>query len=69
MYNGRKLTFGLAAIAAMGMVATSAFAVKMYGPGVTDDSIKLGNTMPYSGPAAAYGQIGKSTAAYFDKIN
>ncbi|MAZ04151.1 MAG: branched-chain amino acid ABC transporter substrate-binding protein [Sneathiella sp.] len=69
MYNGRKLTFGLAAIAAMGMVATSAFADKMYGPGVTDDSIKLGNTMPYSGPAAAYGQIGKSTAAYFDKIN
>ena len=69
MNTGRKLAITFAAVAAMGMAASSALADKMYGPGVTDDSIKLGNTMPYSGPAAAYGQIGKATAAYFDKIN
>ena len=69
MNTGRKLTLALAAVAAMGMAASSAFAEKMYGPGVTDTSIKIGNTMPYSGPAAAYGAIGKSTAAYFDMIN
>lgn len=40
-----------------------------YGPGVTDTSIKIGNTMAYSGPAAAYGTIGSAEAAYFDKIN
>src|SRR5690606_19614652 len=39
------------------------------GPGVTDTEIKIGNLMPYSGPASAYGQIGKATAAYFDMVN
>ena len=34
-----------------------------------DDEIRIGNTMPYSGPASAYGVIGKTLAAYFDKIN
>jgi branched-chain amino acid transport system substrate-binding protein len=55
---------------------TSAFALtygaasaQNYGPGVTDTSIKIGNTMAYSGPAAAYGTIGKAESAYFDKIN
>ena len=40
-----------------------------YGPGATDTEIKIGNTMPYSGPASAYGTIGKSEAAYFKMIN
>jgi ABC-type branched-subunit amino acid transport system substrate-binding protein len=40
-----------------------------YGPGVTDTEIKIGNTNPYSGPASAYGTIGRSLAAYFAKIN
>ena len=35
------------------------------GPGVSDKEIKIGNTMPYSGPASAYGIIGKTEAAYF----
>ncbi|MFC4270090.1 ABC transporter substrate-binding protein [Sneathiella chungangensis] len=69
MNTGRKLSLTIAAVAALGMVATSALADKMYGPGVTDTSIKIGNTNPYSGPAAAYSAIGKSIAAYFDKIN
>ncbi len=38
-------------------------------PGVTDAEIKLGNTMPYSGPASAYGAIGRSEAAYFKMLN
>ena len=46
-----------------------AFAAGQYGPGVSDTEIKIGNTMPYSGPASAYGVIGKSEAAYFAMIN
>jgi ABC-type branched-subunit amino acid transport system substrate-binding protein len=41
----------------------------MYGPGVTDKEIKIGNTNPYSGPASAYGTIGRTIAAYFAKVN
>ena len=47
----------------------SAVAQKAYGPGVTDTEIKIGNIMPYSGPASAYGMNGKVQAAYFKKIN
>ena len=38
-------------------------------PGVTATEIKVGHTNPYSGPLSAYGTIGKSIAAYFQKIN
>ncbi len=38
-------------------------------PGVTATEIKIGNTNPYSGPASAYGTIGKVIAAYFKKVN
>ncbi len=38
-------------------------------PGVTATEIKIGNTNPYSGPASAYGTIGKTLAAYFRKVN
>ena len=38
-------------------------------PGVTDTEIKIGQTMPYSGPASAYGVIGRAEAAYFKMIN
>jgi branched-chain amino acid transport system substrate-binding protein len=57
----------LAAIAAM--TVTSAHAQKKYDPGASDTEIKIGNIMPYSGPASAYGTIGKAEAAYFNKIN
>ncbi len=46
-----------------------AFAQKKYGPGVTDAEIKIGQTMPYSGPASAYGAIGKAELAYFKMVN
>jgi len=44
-------------------------AQKKYDPGASDTEIKIGNIMPYSGPASAYGTIGKAEAAYFRKIN
>jgi ABC-type branched-subunit amino acid transport system substrate-binding protein len=50
-------------------VASSANAQKKYDPGATDAEIKIGNIMPYSGPASAYAVIGKTEAAYFNKIN
>ena len=49
--------------------ATPALAQKKYDQGATDKEIKVGNINPYSGPASAYGAIGKSIAAYFDKVN
>jgi branched-chain amino acid transport system substrate-binding protein len=49
--------------------ASSALAQKKYDIGATDTEIKIGNIMPYSGPASAYGVIGSTEAAYFKKIN
>ena len=46
-----------------------ASAAGQYGPGASDTEVKIGNTMPYSGPASAYGIIGKTEAAYFAMIN
>src|SRR5271156_3637971 len=53
------------------LAATSAGALaqKKYDTGATDTEIKIGNIMPYSGPASAYGVIGKTEEAYFKKIN
>ena len=50
-------------------MASAANAQKKYDPGATDTEIKIGNIMPYSGPASAYATIGKTEAAYFNKIN
>jgi branched-chain amino acid transport system substrate-binding protein len=46
-----------------------ACAAGQYGPGASDTEIKIGNTMPYSGPASSYGANGKVDAAYFAMIN
>ncbi len=58
-----------AAVAILTAATSGALAQKKYGPGVTDTEIKIGNIMPYSGPASAYGVIGKTEEAYFKKIN
>src|SRR5262249_23934732 len=58
-----------AALVAAALIATPASAQKKYGPGVSDTEIKIGQTMPYSGPASAYGTYGKAHAAYFAMIN
>ena len=65
--NLLKMT--LAAAVAGASLATPAFAQKTYGPGVTDTEIKIGNIMPYSGPASAYGLIGTTQTAFFKMIN
>jgi branched-chain amino acid transport system substrate-binding protein len=59
----------LAAFAAAAVTATAASAQKKYDPGASDTEIKVGNIMPYSGPASAYGVIAKTEEAYFRKVN
>ena len=59
----------LALVAGLALGLGPAFAQKKYDPGASDTEIKIGNIMPYSGPASAYGVIGKTEAAYFNKIN
>jgi branched-chain amino acid transport system substrate-binding protein len=54
---------------ALMLYAGSASAQKQYGPGASDTEIKIGNIMPYSGPASAYGIVGKTMSAYFRMIN
>jgi ABC-type branched-subunit amino acid transport system substrate-binding protein len=57
------------ALAVLAASGSGALAQKKYDTGATDTEIKIGNIMPYSGPASAYGVIGKTEAAYFKKIN
>jgi branched-chain amino acid transport system substrate-binding protein len=64
----RSAAFATALIAIVAMSGT-ALAQKKYDTGATDTEIKIGNIMPYSGPASAYGVIGKTEEAYFKKIN
>ncbi len=68
MTRMRITSSGLAA-AGLLFAGGLAFAAGQYGPGASDSEIKIGNTMPYSGPASAYGVIGKSEAAYFNMLN
>src|ERR1043165_4868049 len=49
--------------------ASPAAAQKQYDTGARDAEIRIGNIMPYSGPASAYGTIGKTLGAYFNKVN
>jgi branched-chain amino acid transport system substrate-binding protein len=53
----------------LALIGAPAAAQKKYDPGASDTEIKIGNTNPYSGPASAYGVIGKTIAAYFNKVN
>lgn len=64
---------GFAAFAAMATLlittAPDALAQKKYDTGASDTEIKVGNIIPYSGPASAYGMIGKTETAFFRMIN
>jgi len=62
------LTLAVASLISL-TAGPAAFAQKKYDTGATDKEIKVGNINPYSGPASAYGAIGKAIQAYFDKIN
>ena len=65
----KHLLISTIAVIGLAVAAPSAMAQKKYDPGASDTEIKIGNIMPYSGPASAYGTIGKAEAAYFKKIN
>ena len=65
----KKLAVLSAAFGLLAASSSSVLAQKKYDTGATDTEIKIGNIMPYSGPASAYGVIGKTEEAYFKKIN
>ena len=64
-----RLAIASAAFIVLAASGSGALAQKKYDVGATDTEIKIGNIMPYSGPASAYGVIGKTEEAYFRKIN
>ena len=64
----RFLSIGLLAVG-LATTTNAAFAQKAYGPGVTDTEIKIGNTMPYSGPASGYAAEARAETAYYKMIN
>jgi ABC-type branched-subunit amino acid transport system substrate-binding protein len=64
-----RVAIASAAFIMLAASSSGALAQKKYDTGATDTEIKIGNIMPYSGPASAYGVIGKTEAAYFKKIN
>ena len=64
-----RIAIASAALILIAASSSAALAQKKYDTGATDTEIKIGNIMPYSGPASAYGVIGKTEAAYFKMIN
>jgi branched-chain amino acid transport system substrate-binding protein len=65
----RRTFLKAGAVSAAALAAGTRAALATNAPGITDTEIKIGQTMPYSGPASAYGVIGKADAAYFKMIN
>jgi branched-chain amino acid transport system substrate-binding protein len=65
----KELRIAALSTAVIALTSGTALAQKKYDTGATDTEIKVGNIMPYSGPASAYGVIGKTEEAYFKKIN
>jgi len=66
--RGRLACFS-AGLLALALCAAVVYAEKKYGPGVSDGEIRIGQTIPYSGPGSAYATIGRAEAAYFNKLN
>ena len=69
MSTMKKLAVLSAAFGILAATSSGVLAQKKYDPGASDTEIKIGNIMPYSGPASAYGVIGKTEEAYFKKVN
>src|SRR5215471_14594384 len=67
--SATRLAIISSVLALFAATTSGALAQKKYDTGATDTEIKIGNIMPYSGPASAYGVIGRTEAAYFNKIN
>ncbi|UYO48100.1 ABC transporter substrate-binding protein [Rhodopseudomonas palustris] len=68
-FRSRALAASAAVAVSLAAFTGTAFAQKKYDTGASDTEIKIGNIMPYSGPASAYGTIGKTEEAYFRMIN
>ena len=68
-FVARRLAAFSTAMLLLASAGSSAIAQKKYDTGATDTEIKIGNIMPYSGPASSYGVIGRTEQAYFNKIN
>mgnify|MGYP002713959278 CR=1 FL=1 len=66
LHRAATAVFGLALLATSG---SAALAQKKYDTGASDTEIKIGNIVPYSGPASAYGVVGKAMTAVFKKVN
>lgn len=69
MTTRRTLLAAVAALAGTALLSSPSMAQKKYDPGASDTEIKIGHINPYSGPASAYGLIGKTLEAYFKKVN
>jgi branched-chain amino acid transport system substrate-binding protein len=65
----RRSLLGSSLLGLAAMTAKPTSAQKRYDTGASDSEIKIGNIMPYSGPASAWGVVGRTEAVYFDKIN
>jgi branched-chain amino acid transport system substrate-binding protein len=65
----RKAGLAAIAVAIVAMAGAATAEEKKYDTGATDTEIKIGNTMPYSGQGSGWGSLGRSEAAYFDKVN
>ncbi|MCX7320945.1 MAG: ABC transporter substrate-binding protein [Hyphomicrobiales bacterium] len=66
--TSKRLSLAAAAVL-LAASSTAVLAQKKYDTGASDTEIKIGNIVPYSGPASAYGAVGKAQAAYFKMIN
>ncbi len=64
-----KWKYGALSIVAAAAIGGATAAEKQYGPGVSDTEIKLGQTVPYSGPASAFSSYGRTMTGYFQMIN
>jgi branched-chain amino acid transport system substrate-binding protein len=69
MSTRRRLATAFIGFTVAATTASAALAQKQYDTGATDTEIKIGNIVPYSGPASAYGSVGKAMAAVFKKVN
>jgi branched-chain amino acid transport system substrate-binding protein len=65
----RALITAAAIFGSVAIAVSSATAQKRYDPGASDTEIKIGNTMPYSGPASNVGTVGRAEAAFFQMRN
>jgi len=67
--SGNRWYFPITIVLGLAVAANPAIAEKKYSPSISDTEIKMGQTMPYSGPASAWGTIGRAELAYVKMIN